>query len=74
MDAARTLSYVVDPVAVPCMEAVARETSNLDRFIVEGLVRIGTPLARTVLDGMAISTDRERSALSRDALRRFPVR
>lgn len=73
-DAARALSYVVDPVAIPYLEAVARATNSHDQVIVEGLIRIGTPLARAVLDGMAASADKRRSVLSRGALQRFKLR
>lgn len=70
-DAARALSYMADDAAIDCMREVLQATKNMDFIMFTGLVRIGSEQARAVLSEMTTSTDRERSALARDALRRL---
>jgi hypothetical protein len=70
-DAARALSRMVDPVAVPCIRDVLQATTRVDFVLMSGLIRVGTEDARRVLVEMSASADAERATLARDALRRF---
>ena len=73
-DAARALSYVIDPIAVPHLAEVLAQTRTHDAVVIAGLVRIGNRDAMQVLEASAQSDDESRSALARDALRRFVLR
>jgi hypothetical protein len=73
-DAALALSYVVDPVAVPFLRELLTALPRLDAIVFEGLRRIGSPDAQAVLDEASRSSDPNRAALAKDAIRRIPTR
>jgi hypothetical protein len=72
LDAAHTLKYVTDPIAVPYMRRVLARTNWVDWILFEGLVRIGTEEAREVLVSAA-GEPGERAELARGALARLPL-
>jgi hypothetical protein len=65
------LSYVGDPVALPFLQKVLQATIRIDSIAIEGIRRIGTPEAKSVLAQLAASSGEERAKLASDALRRF---
>lgn len=74
LNAARTLSYVTDPLAVSYVMNVLAVTDVAQSLLIPGLVRIGTPHARAALSELAQSGDEGRSALARDGLGRFVLK
>jgi len=73
-DAARALSHIADPVAVPCIESLFRATDRFDPLITQALGRIGTEEARRALEEMFKSNDEDRFRLAADVLGRFQQR
>jgi hypothetical protein len=72
-NAALALSYVVDPVAVPFLREVLL-AGTVDNIVIAGLRRIGSGEAKAVLEEASRSSDAERAALARDAIRRISSR
>ena len=72
-NAALALSHVVDPVAVPFLRGVLL-AGSVDYIVIEGLRRIGSGEAKAVLEEASRSSDAERAALARDAIRRIGSR
>jgi hypothetical protein len=70
LDAAHTLEYVTDPIAVPYIRRVMAKTNWVDWILFEGLARIGNEEAREVLVSAAGDSG-ERAELARGALARF---
>ncbi len=70
IDAARALSYISDPVAVPCVRSVTAATDRVDWILIPGLLRIANPDAQALLQDLASSDKFERAALARNGLER----
>jgi len=64
MDAARTLSYVNDPLAVPALSRVLNQGTFVEQYAVEGLGRIASPEAISALWGAAGHPDPDVRSLS----------
>ena len=71
LDAAHTLEYVTDPLAVAYIRRVMAKTDWVDWILFEGRVRIGNEEAREVLVSAA-GEPGERADLARGALARLP--
>jgi hypothetical protein len=67
-DAALALSFVRDPVAVPFLGRVLRESKLVRSEAADGLARIATPEAVELLNASSNSGDSELSAIARSAL------
>lgn len=66
--AARKLAQVKDEVALPYITQIIDDTDAVDHFLIPGLVRLGTPGARSILAEMAQSSHDGRAAQASDAL------
>jgi hypothetical protein len=70
-NAARALSYVQDPSALPFFREVLSATGEQDAILFTGLTRLKDSAARSLLSEMAQSEKEERAALGRNALQRM---
>jgi hypothetical protein len=66
--AARAIAVIEDPVVVPFIDRVMHASDKSDWILIPALARIANQDALTVLEAAAASSNRERSALARDAL------
>ena len=68
--AARALSYVKDPVAVPYLEKALSSGRMVEPIVIAGLERIGGEEAIRALTAASVSQDEETAELARAALER----
>jgi hypothetical protein len=68
IDAARTLSYAIDPACVPWIRWVLWNSDSFDGTMIESLRRVGNEDARAVLAEAAGSSQEDRASLARRAL------
>jgi hypothetical protein len=73
-NAAAALARVSAPEAIDSIAAVIDASTQVDEFMVQGLERIGTSSARSVLLKMAASARSDRAKLAGSAIKRFRLR
>jgi hypothetical protein len=70
MESALALMAVSDPIAVPYMREVLRETTMADWIIIPKLAHVPGDAVKALLDECVMSEDEDRTSMARDALRR----